>query len=73
MEWKSLTTKKTIDLSSYLDDWMANNPEDKIYIGCDSQNHNGTTTFATVIVLHRPNKGGHVLYNKMTVPRIQAR
>jgi predicted RNase H-related nuclease YkuK (DUF458 family) len=73
MEWKSLTTKKSIDLSSYLADWMANNPEDKIYIGCDSQNHNGTTTFATVIVLHQPNRGGHVLYSKMTIPRIQAR
>jgi predicted RNase H-related nuclease YkuK (DUF458 family) len=73
MEWKSLTTKKPIDLSSYLVDWMANNPEDKIYIGCDSQNHNGTTTFATVIVLHQPNRGGHVLYSKITIPRIQAR
>jgi predicted RNase H-related nuclease YkuK (DUF458 family) len=73
MEWKSLTTKKTIDLSSYLADWMAKNPGDKIYIGCDSQNHNGTTTFATVIVLHQPNRGGHVLYSKTTVPRIQAR
>jgi predicted RNase H-related nuclease YkuK (DUF458 family) len=73
MEWKSLTTKKPIDLSSYLANWMALNPEDKIYIGCDSQNHFGTTTFATVIVLHQPNRGGHVLYNKMTIPRIQAR
>jgi predicted RNase H-related nuclease YkuK (DUF458 family) len=73
MEWKSLTTKKSIDLSSYLADWMANNPEDKIYIGCDSQNHGGTTTFATVIVLHQPNRGGHVLYSKNVVPRIHAR
>jgi predicted RNase H-related nuclease YkuK (DUF458 family) len=73
MEWKTLSNKKSIELSSYLKEWMEKNPSDKIYIGCDSQNSNGKTTFATVIVLHHPTRGGHVLYSKTVVPRVPAR
>jgi len=73
MGWKRLSDKTSIDLSSYLQDWMNQNPDHKIYIGCDSQNNNNKTTFATVIVLHHPNVGGHVLYSKKIIPRMQSR
>lgn len=73
MDWKKLSDKSSIDLSTYLREWMDKNPEHNIYIGCDSQNNNNKTTFATVIVLHHPFVGGHVLYTKKITPRIASR
>jgi predicted RNase H-related nuclease YkuK (DUF458 family) len=73
MNWRSLTNHEDIDLSDYLHTWLEANPDHCIYIGCDSHNNAGKTTFATVIVLHHSNKGGHVLYRRLVVNRIQSR
>jgi predicted RNase H-related nuclease YkuK (DUF458 family) len=73
MNWRSLTNNEDINLQDYLHVWLEANPDHRIYIGCDSHNNAGKTTFATVIVLHHPNKGGHVLYNRSVVNRIQSR
>lgn len=70
--WKRLADKKEIDLITYLKEWISQNKEYKIYIGCDSQNSLRNTTFATVIVLHYGNNnGGHVLYRKESFPMIK--
>lgn len=71
--WKKLSDKKEIELSSYLQQWIAQNPFHKIYIGCDSHNQGNKTIFATVIVLHYGEGGGHVLFKKTSVERIQDR
>lgn len=72
-EWRSLGDRKVVDPISYLSEWISNNPEYKIYIGCDSSNLGDKTTFATVIVLHKDSKGGHVLYNRQSEARIKSR
>jgi predicted RNase H-related nuclease YkuK (DUF458 family) len=73
IEWRSLSDRKVIDPASHLSEWIENNPECKIYIGCDSSNLGPSTTFATVIVLHKENKGGHVIYNRTSESRIKSR
>lgn len=72
-EWRSLTDRRIIDPVSYLREWTLNNPDYKIYIGCDSNNLLDKTNFATVIVLHRERMGGHVIYSRISEPRIRSR
>ena len=73
MSWRSLSNHEKIDIQSYLPEWLEKNPGHSIYVGCDSHNSQGKTTFATVIVLHHQGKGGHVLYNKQEFPRVTSR
>jgi predicted RNase H-related nuclease YkuK (DUF458 family) len=68
-KFKRLSDHKVVDLIPYLKEKMANNV--KIYIGADSQNLADSTNYATVIVLHYGNSGGHVLYYKETLPRVR--
>lgn len=70
LTWRRLSDKKEIELKSYLENWIRENPDYKIYIGCDSHNEVNKTTFATVIVLHYSTGGGHVLYSRHTFPRM---
>jgi hypothetical protein len=72
-EWRNLGDRKTVDPVEHLTEWISNNPGCKIYIGCDSSNLGSSTTFATVIVLHKENKGGHVIYNRTSEDRIRSR
>lgn len=72
-EWRSLSDRKIIDPAGHLTHWIGENPNHKIYIGCDSSNLGGKTTFATVIVLHKESMGGHVIYSKSTESRIGSR
>jgi len=72
LKFKSLSTRKEVDLIPYVKDFLANNLDTTIYVGCDSQNER-YTTYAVVIVLHNPGKGGHVLYTKDIVNRIPDR
>ena len=72
--WKRLSDRETINLQDYLKDWIEKNPVHKLYIGCDSHNELGNTTFATVIVLHYgTGGGGHVLYSRDTFPLVKDR
>jgi len=72
-KWKRLADNKEIALLDYLKKWILENPEHKLYIGCDSHNMASKTAFATVIVLHYSSGGGHVIYTKETLPRIKNR
>lgn len=68
--FKSLTDHRTIDLISYIKDYISANPETSLYIGCDSQNTKRSTTYAVVVVLYNRGKGGHVLYAREVIPKI---
>lgn len=68
--FKSLTNKKDIDLIGYIQHHFEQYPEDKLYIGTDSQNMGNYTVYGIVLVLHRNNRGGHVLYTTIKLPRI---
>lgn len=70
LQFKRLRDNQNIDLVPYVQDFIKQYPETKIFIGCDSQNSGKYTNYALVIVLHQPNKGGHVLYHKVKVNRI---
>lgn len=73
MVFRELSKKTKIDLISYVKDYLIKYPETDIYIGCDSQNTGIKTLYATVLVLHKNKKGGHVLYTREDVPKIKDR
>ena len=70
-KFKRLTDHRQVDIVEYIKEKLVENPDIELYIGCDSQTHGNTTTYATVVVLHHRGSGGHVLYNKETVPVIR--
>lgn len=72
-KFKSLTNGAVIDLIPYLEEKLMGSDDIQMYIGSDSQNIAGKTVYALVIVLHYGNHGGHVIYSKQTLPRIQDR
>ena len=61
--------KLVVDLVPYINEYIKNNPDTEIQIGCDSQPIGGVINYAVVIVLYNQGKGGHVLYTKIHVKR----
>jgi|SaaInl5LU_22_DNA_1037371.scaffolds.fasta_scaffold00810_4 predicted RNase H-related nuclease YkuK (DUF458 family) len=70
LTFRKLSDKKPVDLGEYVINYLLDNPGTDIYVGCDSQNHKHGTIYATVVVLHKNNKGGHVLYTKELLPKV---
>ena len=67
--FKTLSTHKIINIIPYIKDYIKNNPETVLLIGCDSQNHKRDTMYAIVIGLYIPKKGAHVLYSRFSIQR----
>jgi len=61
--------KLVVDLVPYINEYIKDNPDTEIQIGCDSQPIGGVINYAIVIVLYNQGKGGHVLYTKLHVKR----
>jgi len=70
MDFRRLSDDQPINVGEYVINYLVDNPGTDIYVGCDSQNNRLNTTYATVVVLHKNNLGGHVLYSKESVPKI---
>jgi len=70
-KFQSLTNGQYIDLIPYLKMKLAEADDIKMYVGTDSQNIGQWTIYATVIVLHYGNRGGHVIYSKKKLPQIK--
>lgn len=68
-----LSDRTEVPLVPYLSEKLAERDDIRLYIGTDSQQHGRETWFASVIVLHYGNNGGHVVYSKKKVPRIRSR
>ena len=68
-EFKTLSNHKTINLIEYVRKYLLQFPETQILIGTDSQNHKRETTFAIVVALYKPGKGGHIIYSRWKEPR----
>ena len=64
MNFRTLSNRKQIDLIDYVTQYLKTNPDTEILVGCDSQNYNTNTTYATVVALYKPKGGAHVLFNK---------
>jgi predicted RNase H-related nuclease YkuK (DUF458 family) len=73
MVYRKLGDRTEVDLVEYIKTYLTNHDDVDILIGCDSQNHRFQTTYAIVVALYHRGKGGHVLYNKWTVPRERVR
>lgn len=73
MIWRKLGTGEQISMIDYLQNWLSENEEHKLYVGCDSQTTGAQTKFAVAIVLHNPNRGGHVIYTKLSFPKMDSR
>jgi predicted RNase H-related nuclease YkuK (DUF458 family) len=73
MKFKKLTSEDQFELAGYVKDYLEANKdrEVKIYLGCDSQTKNITTTYATTVVFHIATSGCHVIYKKEVVPVIK--
>lgn len=70
MDFKRLSDHQIVDVGDYVMNYLIDHPGTDIYVGCDSQNTKDRTVYATVVVLHKNSKGGHVLYLRESVPKI---
>lgn len=79
MRFSTIQGQPIPDVVSYIKDWMAQRnqelnffPDDemKLYVATDSQNRGNKTLYASVIVIYRVGKGGHVILWREYVNRI---
>ena len=73
MVYRILASETSVNLETYLGEYLSQNPEANIIIGCDSKNREDYTIYGLVIVLYKEKKGGHVLYAKERIPRVRDR
>lgn len=71
--FKKLSNNERVDLPTYVAEYLKLHNNINIYVGCDSQTHGRYTKFGLVVVLHKGNSGGHVLYTTTSVERIRDR
>jgi predicted RNase H-related nuclease YkuK (DUF458 family) len=68
-EFRKLVNGEIVDLISYIKNYVDENPNVEILIGCDSQNRKTETIYAVVIGLYRSGRGAHVIYTRFKTPR----
>lgn len=68
--FKTLSKNEKVDLISYVKKYVSEHKDIQILVGCDSQNCKRDTIYAVVVALYTPQKGAHVLYNKIITPRV---
>ena len=61
--------KQYKDVSEYVKNWLSQNDNSDIYIGCDSQETNHRVTYVTTICLYEKGRGAHVIYKKEYEPK----
>lgn len=73
MKFKKLTGNSRFELATYVKEYLENNSflDIKLYMGCDSQTKNGSTTYATTLVFHVASTGCHVIYKKEVLSEIK--
>ena len=68
-EFRTLSSNQSVEIKSYIADYVTRNPGVQVLIGCDSQNRKDKTVYAIVLGLYIPGKGAHVLYSRFTTNR----
>lgn len=68
--WRTLAGER-VDLRSALEAELRLVPDAEVIIACDSQQSGQATEYVTVVVLHRPTKGGRVFFCRERIPRIR--
>ena len=61
---KKLYEKEEIELIDYVKNYLSDNNDIEILIGCDSQNFADKTIYAIVVALYKTGRGAHVLYRR---------
>ena len=69
MKYKRLYGKDEFELIPYVKEYLENNENVELLIGCDSQNFADKTIYAVVVALYRSGKGAHVLYRRWKTQR----
>ncbi len=68
--WKTLAGEK-VDLRVALETELRATPDSEVIIACDSQQVGKDTEYVTVVVVHRPSKGGRVFFCRERIPRVR--
>lgn len=73
--FKTVQGKKIDDVAQYIKDYLKNHTGQHIdiIVGCDSQNYNRYTSYATVIALYNEGHGGHIIFERDKTPRERVR
>jgi hypothetical protein len=69
--FKKASDGSKVDLVNYTRQILSEHPECEIYVGCDSQNVDKQTVYATAVVFRYGRNGAHVIYFKDGVKRIK--
>ena len=69
MKYKKLYGREEFELIPYVKNYLENNDNIEILIGCDSQNFADKTIYAVVVALYTTGKGAHVLYRRWKADR----
>jgi len=70
MEFKLMNNGEKVEVFEYTRTYVRAHPEVEVHIGCDSQNFQNHTVYVTAIVFRYPRQGGHVIYRKEKVKKI---
>ena len=60
---------KIENICEYVKNWLSQNNNSDIFIGCDSQETNNRVTYVTTICLYQRGCGAHVIYKKEYEPK----
>lgn len=69
-KWKTLAGEP-VDLRMAIEDEFLLCPEAELHVGSDSQQVGQFTEYVTVVILHRPSKGGRVFFCRERIPRVK--
>lgn len=70
-KWKTLTSGETVDLRAAVESELREFPDAELHIGSDSQQSGQFTEYVTVVIIHRPTKGGRVFFCRERIPRVK--
>lgn len=73
--FRTVQGKNIDDVVQYVKNYLSvhKNEHIDIIVGCDSQNYNRYTAYATVIALYNEGHGGHIIYQKEKTDRERVR
>lgn len=69
--WRSLSGRPIPDLIAAVQELLRGDRE-VIHVGSDSQHYGQATHYVTVVAVVDPGQGGHVLYQRTSIPRAQS-
>jgi len=70
-DFRIMGTSEQVNLFNYAQEYLRNNSNCEVHVGCDSQNVRGITIYVTTVVFRHPGQGAHVIYKKEKVDRVK--